>query len=88
MTAMTPGPHEPKIVCECLKITEAQILKAIRTRQIRTVQDITECTSAGDGCTACHPLLKEYLKRERAKSGSTSPLPPSARKDSSPTLSP
>lgn len=76
---MTPGPHKPKIVCECLEITEAQILKAIRTRRIRTVQDITECTSAGDGCTACHPLLRKYLEQERAKEGPTSPPPPSAR---------
>ena len=57
-----------KIVCECLKVTEAEILKAIRTREIRGVRDITHYTSAGEGCNACHPLLKEYLERERLKS--------------------
>lgn len=85
---MTPAHRKPKIVCECLQITEADILKAIQTRRIRSVKDITECTSAGEGCTACHPLLREYLERERARGGPTSPPPPSARKDSSPTLSP
>lgn len=62
-------PHKSKIVCECLKVTEADILKAVRGREIRTVADIIEYTSAGEGCNACHPLLKDYLERQRRKAG-------------------
>ena len=67
------APHKPKIVCECLKVTEAEILKAIRTRAIKTVGDIIDFTSAGEGCNACHPLLREYLERERQKPPKTGP---------------
>ena len=53
--------------------TEAEILKAIRTREIGTVGDIIDYTSAGEGCNACHPLLKEYLERERQRAGKPAP---------------
>ncbi|MBI5631369.1 MAG: (2Fe-2S)-binding protein [Elusimicrobia bacterium] len=53
-----------KIVCACLNVNEAQILEAIHARRIKTVKDIIAYTSAGEGCTACHPILKEYLERE------------------------
>ena len=55
----------PHFVCECLKVTEAAVLKAIHEKKIQTVKDIIKYTQAGDGCTACHPLLKEYLSRAR-----------------------
>ena len=83
---MTPGHHpKSKIACECLKVSEAEVVRAIRTCQIRTVRDIIDYTQAGDGCTACHPLLAEYLERERRKEkdATPSPRPPSAESDSS-----
>ena len=52
-----------KIVCACLQVTEAEVLEAIRTGEIASIRDLTRLTLAGDGCTACHPLLKEYLER-------------------------
>jgi NAD(P)H-nitrite reductase large subunit len=39
------------------------LVEAITTREIRTVRDIRQHTGAGDGCTACHRLLKQYLDR-------------------------
>ncbi|MBI4376276.1 MAG: (2Fe-2S)-binding protein [Elusimicrobia bacterium] len=69
---MTP---KPKIVCECLKVSEAQVLKAIRTKKIRSIKDIIDYTSAGDGCTCCHPLLREYLEREGSVEDATCPRP-------------
>lgn len=65
---MTPPPKS-KVVCECLKVTESQLLKAIETRKVRNLKDIICYTSAGEGCTACHPLLAEYLERRRAADG-------------------
>ena len=61
---MGPPPHKPKIVCECLKVTEHALLKAIQAKRLESVKDIINYTQAGDGCTACHPLLKEYLARK------------------------
>ena len=85
---MTPAHHKPKIVCECLKVTETELVKAIRTHKINEIQDIIDYTSAGDGCTACHPLLREYLERERRKGATCPPPCPTALTDSSPSLSP
>lgn len=76
-----------KIVCPCLNVTEAELLKAIHNHKIQSLKDIIEYTSAGDGCTACQPLLKEYLDRE-TKKDPTSPRNPSAPPDNSPARSP
>jgi NAD(P)H-nitrite reductase large subunit len=64
---MTPKPKPPAspIVCDCLRVTEADILDAIKHEEIRDVKDIISYTQAGDGCTACHPLLREYLERSK-----------------------
>ncbi len=60
---MTPAHKKPKIVCPCLGVTEEEILEAFRTRHIKTLKDIAEYTQAGEGCTACHEQLLEYLDR-------------------------
>ena len=83
-------PQKPKIVCECLKVTEAQLLKAISRHEIESVADVISYTSAGDGCTACHPLLLDYLQKQRENRAATAPRPqcPTAPTDSSLNRSP
>ena len=49
------------VVCRCLQVTEAQVVRMIERLELRTVHDIRKYTGAGDGCTCCHALLKEYL---------------------------
>jgi len=51
-----------RLVCECLQITEAALVEVLTGREIKTVKDIRRLTGAGDGCTACHKLLKAYLE--------------------------
>lgn len=61
------GPRKtPKYLCECLKITEAQVATAIVEHQFCTLKDVTTHTDAGTGCTVCHPAIKALLER-RAK---------------------
>lgn len=60
---MTPR-KSAKPACECLGISEAEIVAAIREKALRTVRQVTACTEAGGGCTACHPVIREYLARE------------------------
>ncbi|MBI5202602.1 MAG: (2Fe-2S)-binding protein [Elusimicrobia bacterium] len=55
------SPKRKKVVCECLQVTEDDVIEAIRTRELRTVEDVTRYTEAGGGCTACHPSIKQYL---------------------------
>lgn len=83
---MTPPRSSTKIVCECLKVTEAQLLKAIETRQVRGLKDIICYTSAGEGCTACHPLLQEYLERRREKEKASPACPSHPASPESPSM--
>jgi len=48
-------------VCGCLKITEDQILASVAAGA-NTVRELKQMIGAGDGCTACHPRLREYLR--------------------------
>ena len=63
---MVPPPRKPKIICHCLHVDEEEILDAFAKRRIKSLKDIIRFTSAGDGCTACHPALLEYLERRHA----------------------
>lgn len=60
---MTPQ-RRSKVVCECLGVTEAEIVSAIRAEGLETVKQVAACTDAGGGCTSCHPAIREYLARE------------------------
>jgi bacterioferritin-associated ferredoxin len=52
-----------KIVCRCLNVSEAQVIRMITRLELRTVRDLTHQTGAGDGCTCCHAKLEEYLEK-------------------------
>lgn len=58
----TPDPKQ--VVCECLKVTEARVVAAIRTKGACTLADLAVCTQAGSGCTACHVQLESLIERE------------------------
>ena len=51
-----------RIVCRCLKVTEATVVEAIRVQGLLTVRDIREATEAGDGCTCCHAEIRELIE--------------------------
>ena len=60
-----PAPASPEddgFVCSCLRITELQLLARLARADIRTLRDLRQLTGAGDGCTACHQTLRNYLK--------------------------
>ncbi len=53
------------VVCPCLGVTEAQLIRVLETRQAFSLKDIRRQTGAGGGCMVCHSRLKRYLQ-ERA----------------------
>ena len=55
----TAGPTG--FVCTCLRITERELLGTLSLSGIRTLRDLRRSIGAGDGCTACHPVLQRYL---------------------------
>ena len=48
-------------VCSCLQITPCQLLATLAGNNVSTLRDLRRIIGAGDGCTACHPILKRYL---------------------------
>ncbi len=65
-TVCTPERHaecQDRLVCRCLQVTEGALVEAVTTLGLRTLTDVRRCTGAGDGCTACHRLLKKYLEQ-------------------------
>ncbi len=51
-----------RLVCRCLRVTENVLVEALAGGDVRSVTDIQRRTGAGEGCTACHVLLKRYLQ--------------------------
>jgi bacterioferritin-associated ferredoxin len=39
------------------------VLEALDTLPISSIKDLKQHTGAGDGCTACHKQLKQFLER-------------------------
>ena len=64
-------PHTPtfcescseKIVCRCLRVTEAEVIQVITQLELRSIKEIRREIGAGDGCTCCHSQLEEYLEK-------------------------
>ena len=60
-----PGPRASGYVCDCLEVTECALLETLARSRIRTLPDLRRTIGAGDGCTACHDLLRQYLAAAR-----------------------
>jgi bacterioferritin-associated ferredoxin len=52
-----------KVVCRCLQITEAAVVDAITSLDLRTLREVRRHTGAGEGCTCCHGALRDYLEQ-------------------------
>lgn len=63
-----PHTHEEgALVCKCFGITDAQIIRAIRENNLKTVEEITHYTKAGGGCGDCLGAIEELLAAELGK---------------------
>jgi len=48
-------------VCSCLQITACQLRTTLASNKVNTLRELRQVIGAGDGCTACHPILMRYL---------------------------
>ena len=56
--------NEENIICNCMDVSEHEIVDAIKNKTAKTIQDIMDITGAGTGCGSCIPDIEEILKRE------------------------
>ncbi len=60
---------EGRVVCKCFGVTETQLRNAIRDNDLHSVEEITNYTKAGGGCTLCRDELQQILDDVRREGG-------------------
>jgi NifU-like protein len=61
--------EEGALVCKCFAIDATLIEDTVRANKLSTVQDVTNFTKAGGGCSSCHEGIEEILAKVMAERG-------------------
>lgn len=56
--------EEGALICKCFAIDEVMIRDTIRANNLSSVEDVTNYTKAGGGCSSCHEGIENILAEE------------------------
>lgn len=54
---------EDRIICNCMEVYESTIVEAIKSKGLKTVDEVGEATEAGTICGGCQDDIQEILDR-------------------------
>lgn len=61
--------EEGALVCKCFAIDEVMVRDTIKANHLSSVEDVTNFTKAGGGCSSCHEKIESILTEELAARG-------------------
>ncbi len=54
-------------ICSCMGVTRGEIIKAIKEKGLKTVEEVSDATEAGTGCGGCQPDIQDILNEVNGK---------------------